>query len=383
MLRFSAGSGTGALETVMSVPPTLRRLVRDSVEQLRPYEPVEAAEHLAARLGMPVEQIVKLDSNENPYGCSLRVQEALASFDRFHFYPDAQATVVRERVAAYAGTTPERIIVGSGADELIDLLLLTVLDPGDEVIVPAPTFGVYRARVELHGGRAVLVPRDAAFDLDMDALLAAINGRTKMIFVTSPNNPTGNLATNQQIVRLLQSNMLVALDEAYFEFSGKTALPLAGEFDNLVILRTFSKWAGLAGLRFGYGIFPSFLADQVWKVKQPFNVNAAALCAVEASLDDLEYLHSTISRIRSERTRLMRQLGRIDYLEPYPSQANFILCRVTRGDAHDVHTRLADRGIMVREYGDPQLRDCLRISVGRPEESERLVSALQNIGAHV
>lgn len=364
-----------------SVPS--RRLVRDVVEQLRPYHPVEDPAHLAARLGMSVEQIVKLDSNENPYGCSIFVQEALSGFDRFHFYPDAQAVVVRERIAAYAGVHPDRLMVGAGADELIDLLMLAVLDPGEVVVVPVPTFGVYRVRAELHSGIAVSVPRTASFDLDMDAMLAAIGDSAKMVFVCSPNNPTGNLATNQQIVRLLQTGALVVVDEAYYEFSGKTSLPLAGEFDNLVILRTFSKWSGLAGLRIGYGILPDWLAQQVWKVKQPFNVNAAALKAVEASLDDVEYLHGTVSRIKGERGRLFRQLQRIDYLEPVPSVANFILCRVTRGDAHDISQRLKDRGIMIRDYGDPLLRDYVRISVGRPEDTERLVAALQTIGARV
>jgi histidinol-phosphate aminotransferase len=367
----------------MSVPSQTRRIVRDSVERLRAYQPAEAPEQLARRLGMPLEQILKLDSNENPYGCSLRVQEALAAFDRYHFYPDANAMTVRERISGYAGTPMERLILGNGADELIDLLLLTAIDPGDEVILPTPTFGVYRARAELFGGTAVEVQRDANYDLDIDAMLAAVTERTKLIIVTSPNNPTGNLATTQQIVSLLRTEALVAVDEAYFEFCGKTALPLLGEFDNLVILRTFSKWAGLAGLRIGYGIFPRLLAQQVWKVKPPFNVSAAGLVAVEASLDDVEYLHTTLDRIRGERERLLRRLRTVSYLEPLPSQANFILCRVTRGDAHDIHQRLADRGIMVRHYGDPQLRDFLRISVGKPEDTGRLMTAFETIGAHV
>lgn len=367
----------------MSVPPTLRRIVRESVEQLNAYHPVEAPEELAARLGMPIDAILKLDSNENPYGCSFRVQEALATFDRFNHYPDAQARSTRDRVAAYAGTSADRIILGNGADELIDLIFLATLDPGDEVIIPVPTFGVYKARAELFGGTAVEVPRLPDFDLDMDALLSAVTDRTKLIVITSPNNPTGNLATNQQIVRLLQTGALVVLDEAYFEMSGKTSLPLVGEFDNLAILRTFSKWAGLAGLRIGYGIFPYYLAKQVWKVKPPFNVSQAGLVAVEASLDDVEFLHGTLNRIRAERGRLLRKLRRIEYLTPYPSQGNYFLCRVTRGDAHDVHLRLADRGIMVRAYGDGMLRDCLRITVGKPEDTDRLVGALQTIGAYV
>jgi histidinol-phosphate aminotransferase len=367
----------------MSVPPTQRRLIREAVEQLQPYHPVEAPEELASRLGMPIEAIVKLDSNENPYGCSFRVQEALATFDRFHHYPDAQARETRERLAAYAGVTRERILVGSGSDELIDLLFLATLDAGDEVIIPVPTFGVYRARTALFGGTPVEVPRTSTFDLDLDALLGAVSDRTKLIFVTSPNNPTGNLATNQQIVRLLQTGALVVVDEAYFEFCGKTVVPLTGEFDNLIVLRTFSKWAGLAGLRFGYGVFPEFVAEQIWKVKQPFNVNAAALVAVQASLDDMEYLHSTLNRLKGERNRMFRLLKRIEYLTPYPSQGNFFLCHVDRGDAHDIHLRLADRGIMVRCYGDGFLRDYLRFTVGRPEDTDRLLTALQTIGAHV
>jgi histidinol-phosphate aminotransferase len=367
----------------MSVPPAQRRLVRESVEQLHPYHPVEAPEELAARLGMPIEAILKLDSNENPYGCSFRVQEALATFDRFHHYPDAQSRATRERLAAYAGTNAERVIVGAGSDELIDLILLATLDADDEVIIPVPTFGVYRARAELFGGRAVEVMRTADFDLDVDALLDAVTERTKLIFITSPNNPTGNLATNQQIVRLLQTGVLVVVDEAYFEFCGKTSVPFTGEFDNLIVLRTFSKWAGLAGLRLGYGIFPPLIADQIWKVKPPFNVNAAALVAVDASLDDMEYLHSTLTRLRGERTRLFRHLKRLGYLTPFPSQANFFLCRIDHGDAHEIHLKLADRGIMVRRYNDPLLRNYLRITVGRPEDTDRLVTALQTIGAHV
>jgi histidinol-phosphate aminotransferase len=367
----------------MTVPPAQRRLVREAVEQLQPYHPVEAPEELASRLGMPIDSILKLDSNENPYGCSFRVQEALATFDRFHHYPDAQARATRDRLAAYAGVSAERILVGAGSDELIDLLLLATIDAGDEVIIPVPTFGVYQARTELFGGRAVLVSRTDSFDLDMDALIDAITPRTKIVFVTSPNNPTGNLAARHDIVRLLQTGILVVVDEAYYEFCGKTAVPFTGEFDNLVVLRTFSKWAGLAGLRLGYGVFPRFLIEQMWKVKPPFNVNAAALLAVGASLDDMEYLHSTLGRLRGERARMARLLTRLEFLTPFPSQANFILCRVDRGDAHDIHLRLADRGIMVRCYRDSLLRDYLRLTVGRPEDTDRLMAALQTIGAHV
>lgn len=368
----------------MSVKREQRRLIRENVDELSPYKPVEAPEELAARLGMPLDRILKLDANENPYGCSVLVQDALSSFDRYHQYADAQARHVRERLAIYAGCSADRIVVGSGSDELIDLILLTLIDPGDEAIIPTPTFGVYRARTELLGGRVIEVPRtEETFDLDVDGIIDQITERTKAVFVTSPNNPTGNIASNQEIVRLLETGVLVILDEAYYEFAGKTSLPLIREFDNLVILRTFSKWAGIAGLRFGYAILPDFLIEPVWKVKPPFNVSTAALVAVDASLDDIEYLHLTINRLRNEQRRLFRRLMALDFLEPYPSVANYILCKVTHGDAHDVHQQLADRGIMVRGYGDPQLRDYLRISVGKPEDTDRLVAALQKIGSRV
>lgn len=367
----------------MTVPAGADRLVRQKIKELTPYHPVEAPEHLAARLGMPLDNIVKLDQNENPYGCSLLVQEALASFDRYHHYPDPDARAVRQRLGIYAGANPERVIVGAGSDELIDVLLQTLVDPDDEVIVPAPTFGWYRARTELFGGLVREVQRDENFDLPVEAIIDSVHERTKVVFLTSPNNPTGNMASNQDIVRILETGVIVVVDEAYFEFSGKTVMPLTREFDNLVVLRTFSKWAGIAGLRFGYGVFSEALVGHVMKVKSPFTITSAAFQAVEASLDDLEYLHVTINRIRTERRRMHRRLTALDYMQPFPSVANFVLTRVTRGEAHDVHQRLADRGIMVRKYSDDRLRDFLRISVGKPEDTDRLMNALQTIGAHV
>jgi histidinol-phosphate aminotransferase len=361
----------------------VERLIRQKIKDLTPYHPVEAPQHLAERLGMPLDQILKLDQNENPYGCSLLVQESLAAFDRYHHYPDADARRVRQRLGIYCDANPDRIIVGAGADEVIDVLLQTLLDPDDEVIIPTPTFGWYKARTDLFGGVVRDIPRGPNFELPTDAILDSINDRTKMVFVTSPNNPTGNLASNQDIVRLLETGIVVVVDEAYYEFSGKTVMPLTREFDNLVVLRTFSKWAGIAGLRFGYGVFPELLAENAMKVKSSFTISTAALIAVEASLDDLEYLHLSVNRIRSERNRLYRRLGSLDYMEPYPSVANYVLVRITRGSAQDVHQRLEDRGIMVRLYREPRLKDCLRISVGKPEDTDRLMTALQTIGARV
>lgn len=352
-----------------------RGLVREAVLHVAPYAPMLPLERLAAGVDLPVERIVKLDQNENPYGPSLRVQEALASYERYHLYPDPEGRGARERIARYVGMPAERILLGNGADELIDLIYLLTIEPADEVIVAPPTFGVYAARAPLFGARVVAVPRRADFDLDLDAIVRAVTPRTKVISVVSPNNPTGNAISQEELVRLLGLGPLVVLDEAYAEFAQRSFLPLAREFDNLIVLRTLSKWAGLAGLRIGYGIFPGELMPYLWQIKPPFNVNAAALVAVEATFDDLAWVRSGIVRLRVERGRLYRQLRKLNLLQPYPSQGNFLLCRVLRGEAATLHARLAELGVMVRGY-EGELADHLRISVGRPEETDTLVKAL-------
>lgn len=349
--------------------------IRDAVTRLVAYAPPAAPELVAARAGLPPERIVKLDLNENPYGASLRVQEALAAFEHFHVYPDPEHHAVRRRLADYTGMPAERILVGAGADELIDLLMLLTLDPGDEVVTTPPTFGVYAARAALHGGRVIEARRRDDFGLDVEAVERAVTPRTKLITIVSPNNPSGNAIAHDQLVRVLRLGPLVVLDEAYSEFAQRSLLPLAREFDNLVVLRTLSKWAGLAGLRVGYGIFPADLMPYLWKIKPPFNVSVAALVAVEATFDDLDYVRSAIVRIKVERGRLFRQLRKLNIVQPMPSQGNFLLCRVLRGDATTLQARLAELGIMVRGFGD-ELPGYLRVSVGRPEDTDTLVKAL-------
>ena len=353
-----------------------RRAVRASVENAVEYLPVESRETIAERLGVPPEQVAKLDANENPYGPPPAVIAALASLPDLHLYPDPDQRHARAALADYTGMPAERILLGNGSDELIDLLLLVTIEPGDEVVVPVPSFGVYLSRPPLFGARVITVPRREDFDLDLETIEDAITPRTKLLFLASPNNPTGNLVTPQQLARLLRTGILVVLDEAYYEFAGQTLAPFAREFENLVILRTFSKWAGLAGLRIGYGIFPPHLAAALWRVKQPFNVSTAAQAAVEAALADRAWLMQRVLHVRLERGRLYRALRRYSFLTPYPSHGNFILCRVHDGRAHQLHAHLLQHAIVVRRYDDEWLRDYLRITVGTPEQTDRILAAL-------
>jgi histidinol-phosphate aminotransferase len=356
-------------------------------EQFPPYTPIEPFEVLSARLGRPPEDIVKLDANENPYGPSPRVREALANLAYPHIYPDPESRALREALAGFTGTPARYLMAGAGADELIDLILRVILEPGDCVLNCPPTFGMYPFDTLLNAGQVVDVPRRADFSLDLPAILqAAEQRRPKVLFLTSPNNPDGSLAEDETVARLLDLPLLVVIDEAYVEFArsgGRLGENLSRIREvpnrgNLVVLRTFSKWAGLAGLRVGYGAFPDYLLPALWKAKQPYNVNVAASAAALASLGDLDWLADNVERLREERGRLYELLRGITYLRPVPSEANFILCKVLGMPARQLKEALAGEGVLIRYYATPLLQDTIRISVGRPEDTNILMQALRS-----
>jgi histidinol-phosphate aminotransferase len=354
------------------------------------YTPIEPFEVLSARMHRPVEQIVKLDANENPFGPSPRVAEALAALAFMHIYPDPEARALRAGLSAFTGLPEEYLLAGAGADELIDLLLRVLLEPGDVVLNFPPTFGMYPFDTRLNAGRVVEIPRRSDFSLDMPAIQAAVDlHRPKALFITSPNNPDGSLIPPADLDTLLALPVLVVLDEAYIEFArgggrlgeGLSRIQSVPDHQNLVVLRTFSKWAGLAGLRVGYGAFPDWLLPVLWKAKQPYNINVAANAAALASLDDLERLAQNVQWLRTQRDRLFSALRNFAFLHPYPSEANFVLCRVTGLQAADLKTALIERGILVRYYNTPLLKDCIRISAGRPSDMEAVLAALADIAA--
>ena len=358
----------------------IEKLIRKDFLSLKPYTPIVPLEVLGERAGIPAEEVIKLDGNENPYGCSPRVRRALADYRSYHIYPDPEQREVRRALEGYTGISAEHIVAGAGSDELIDLILRLFIESRDKVINCPPTFGMYPFSTEVTGGELVEVPRGERFSIDIASIEKAIDERTKVIFIASPNNPTGNITPKELILKLLKTDIVVVVDEAYYEFSGETLANLVPEHENLIVLRSFSKWAGLAGLRIGYGIFPERVAWHLMKIKQPYNVNVAAQVAVRESMADIEYLKSTVSAIISERERLFSKLGELDFLKPYPSEANFILCAVLEGDAQKLHEELQKFGIFIRYFDTPLLRDSIRISVGKPEHTDALVEALQKIG---
>jgi histidinol-phosphate aminotransferase len=207
----------------------------------------------------------------------------------------------------------------------------------------------------------------------------AIDEGAKLIFLASPNNPTGNTTPQPDVMELLETGIVVVVDEAYYEFSGETMVSLVAEYDNLIVLRSFSKWAGIAGLRVGYGVFPEKIVLHLMRIKPPYNVNIAAQIAAIESLKDLGYLKKTIKVIITERKRLLTKLAELEFFKPFPSKANFILCSVLNNQAERIYQELRRRGIFVRYFDTPLLKDYLRISVGKPEHTDALVAALKEI----
>ncbi|HEX7475067.1 MAG TPA: histidinol-phosphate transaminase [Dehalococcoidales bacterium] len=355
----------------------IEKLVLIDMGRFSPYSAAKSPDVISRKTGIAEADIIKLDANENPYGCSPKVPQALVKYPYFNIYPDSNQTVLRDSLSEYVGLGPEYLVAGNGSDELIDLLLRLFVGPGDEVIINVPTFDMYRFCTEVCRGKPINVLRQKNFEVDVAAIKAAVTNKTRLIFVTSPNNPTGTIISRKDILELTKLGLPLVIDEAYYEFSGETVAALVPEYPNLMVLRTFSKWAGLAGLRIGYGIFPANIADILIRIKPPYSINMAANVAAQESIKDRGYLLGTVSRMMEERDRLMARLKQLEFLKPVPSRANFILCEVVKGDAKWFQDELEKRGILIRYYNTPLLRNYFRISVGKPEHTDKIIDALK------
>jgi histidinol-phosphate aminotransferase len=355
-------------------------LASPHVRRLEAYEPPDW-EALAARAGVSPDELIRLDANENYYSPSPRVAEALAQSEAFRFYPDYGP--LKEAIARYAGADPECIVLGNGGDEIIDLSIRLFVEPGQATIVCPPAFSMYTVSTEAYHGQALPVPRNRDFSLDLPAIEALVQdsgaARPKLLFVTSPGNPDGQSVPVETLLRLLKLPLAVIVDEAYIEFGGASAVPLLKDHDNLIVLRTFSKWAGIAGLRLGYAVTSRPIAQALERLRPPYNVNAAAVVAALATFEDMGRVQETLRTAITERERLRAALAKLPGLEPLPSQANFVLCRLEGRTGRELAGALAETGILIRSFSAPLLEDAVRITVGRPEQHEALLAALRSI----
>jgi len=356
------------------------RFIRKHIREMPPYQPILPFDVLSEELGIPVEALIKLDANENPYGPLPEVSAALAGLDTYHIYPDPESRRIRRLLAEHHQVSEVSIMVGAGADELIDLIIRIVLEPGEALINCPPTFGMYAFDGAMNQASVVSVPRRPDFSIDVEGIRRAVReSQPKLIFLANPNNPDGGIISEADFVQLLKMPILLVIDEAYIQFStpGASVIHRVREYDNLIVLRTFSKWAGLAGLRIGYGVFPEELVPIFMKAKQPYNVSVAAEQAAVVTMQNMEKAQINIDRMIAQRTRLLDALKQIKWLQPYPSQANFILCRVLGFSAADVSQRLREQGILIRYFDKPGLDDHIRVSVGTPAQIDALIAALK------
>ncbi|EGD72613.1 hypothetical protein PTSG_04348 [Salpingoeca rosetta] len=344
------------------------------------YKGVETVEAIAKEVGLPVEKLVKLNANENVYGAPQQVLDAITKVQH-HVYPDPSQVKLRKAVAGLMGVTPENVCCGAGSDDLLDIIIRMVNPKA--IVTSTPTFGMYSFLGSVANVDVINVPRNDDFTVDVDAVRQAIrdNG-AKIAFLASPNNPTGTLLPNADVETLAQEDCLIIVDEAYADFCDETAMSLFGKHDNLIICRTMSKWAGLAGLRLGFAVAHKDLVSVMMAIKQPYNVNTAAEAAGLAAIEHREAIMVTVRAMRQERDRLFNELKQFSWLRPIPSSANFTLIEVT-GDrsAHDVYMALRKRGIIIRFFGSQggNLNNFIRISAGKPEHTDAVLAALKAI----
>ncbi|HHL40205.1 MAG TPA: histidinol-phosphate transaminase [Deltaproteobacteria bacterium] len=356
----------------------LKLPVPDYIASLVPYPPGKPIEELERELG--ISGSIKLASNENPLGPSPRAIEAAARAVReAHRYPDGSCFYLKRRLAAHLGVETGNIMVGNGSNEIIELLVRTFVRPGDEVLMADPSFAVYPLVTQAAGGAAVRVGL-REMTIDLDAMARALTGRTRLVFIANPNNPTGTIVTAAALDAFMERvppGVVVCIDEAYYEYVRSPDYPDSLRYIKeraVVVLRTFSKIYGLAGLRVGYGAAPEEIVSLVERVRQPFNVNSVAQAAACAALDDRDFVERSRRANADGLQYLFAGLAELG-LETVPTEANFFLIKV--GDGKRLYEELLREGIIVRPMGGYGLGEYIRVNVGTKAENHRLLSFLK------
>jgi histidinol-phosphate aminotransferase len=351
------------------------------LKDLVSYKPGKPIEELARERGLKPTDIIKMASNENPLGPSPKAVAAMTkALSEAHIYPDGFGYKLREALANKFGVAIEETILGNGSNEIIEFIGHAFLKHGDNVITAEHAFVVYKLMATLFGAETIEVP-DPGFVHDLDAMLAAITPKTKELFIANPNNPTGTVVSFDALERFMDKvpeHVVVVIDEAYYEFMHEPpdTMKFVKEGRNVILLRTFSKIQGLAGLRIGYGIGPAELISVVHKTRQPFNANAIAQAGALAGLLDDEHQNKTRQITDEGRSYLESEFTSMG-LEYVPSHANFVLVKV--GDGNAVFQKMLDKGVIVRAMAEYKLPDWIRISVGTIEQNLRCIATLKEV----
>ncbi len=357
----------------------LREMMRPHLYNPQGYIGAQHSDHLATAAGINPADVIRLNANENPYEPLSEITDALVGLP-IHEYPDQDLVRMRSALSDYTGRPPEEVIAGSGGDEIIELLTKLFVAPGDSMIDCPPTFGMYEFCARISEAQLIPVERHDDWGIDIDATTAEIE-RTgaKILFIASPNNPTGNLLPDEDARAILDTGIVLVVDETYYEFCGETSAGLLDEYENLVVLRSFSKWAGIAGLRVGYAIGSELIVDHLMTIKQPYNLNIAAESAALAALKHQEKLLARIDTLTAERRRVEAVIDELDGITYSPSTANFLLMRFDRFTGDEAYELFARRGIFARKFSGRRLENSIRVSVGTPPQNDLVIDALHDL----
>ena len=355
----------------MSINEYLRKNIKDSPI----YDAVQPSDKLSDDSGISSAEIIKLNANENPFGKTLGLTKNLSKINILE-YPDPNQKNLRNTLSKYTGAKFEELVASSGSDELIDILIRLFLDPSDKLIDAQPTFGMYEFFAKIQGANVISVPRNKDFSINISSISKLIDAKTKLIFIASPNNPTGNIIKRDELISLLNQKIIVVVDETYFEFCGESYMDLINKFDNLIIIRSFSKWAGLAGLRIGYAISNPELIKRIIQIKQPYNINSAAEFVAINAIKNKEILFKKVEILMEQKDMIYSFLKKKNGIEVYKSNANFVLCDLGKLNANEIFNGLASKGIFVRKFSNQFIDNSLRISAGTPDQTRKLLQEL-------
>jgi len=356
----------------------LDKFYNKHIQEIQPYIPVDPTEELVKSSGVKSQDVIRLNANENPYGPVEGILNEIKTSD-LSIYPDSLQRKLRSSLENYTGMNFSELVAGAGSDELIDLLFRSFVSVGDSIIDCEPTFGMYNFGARIIGAKIESVPRNNTWDVDIVGILSKVRPNTKMIFLASPNNPTGNLLNEKDLLEILKTRIIVVVDETYFEFAGVSLAKYVREYPNLIILRSFSKWAGIAGLRIGYMISNSKIIENIIKIKQPYNINVAAEIAAITILSNPESSLEKVRIMLKDKRKFESELSKVKGIKLFPSMGNFVLIEFLDFNSTDVYNELAYNGIFVRKFSDTKLRKMLRFSIGTTNQMEILISILKKI----
>lgn len=346
----------------------IEKLVRKNILDLKPYTSARDS----------FSEGILLDANENSLGSVVKDENNL----ELNRYPDPAQNKLREKLSEYLSVNTNKLFFGVGSDEIIDLIIRIFCDPKkDSVLIPEPTYGMYKVACDVNDVKVLSVPLNGKFQIDVKATLEKVQRNTKLIFLCSPNNPTGNFLNKKSVLKIVREfRGIVVIDEAYIEFNEDYSfLQEINKYKNLVIIRTFSKAWGLAGVRCGYSIADEFITNLLFKIKAPYNLNKLTASTILEALSKVKNKNNFVKKLNSEKDKLIEQLNNIKQIKTvFPADANFILFKIK--NATTIYSKLANKGVVIRNRSNQLgLEDCLRVSIGTSKENKEFIKKLKEI----